>query len=360
MLTPLPTLVVEFTRETRESVRVLFWTDERLRGSQRSIPLSGIASFLNEANLYYAGLSPEQLSALGKTLFQWLDGDDRLLTSMLEALPSRPAEVQLAIVAGDAELHRLPWELLHDGFEWCHARGSLALIPVRCVRAPQTHPSESPANRPLGVLFMAASPQVPGRAPLDFEAEEGRILQGDAASQSVQVLVEESGNLDELKQLWQSLASHDYLDVLHLSGHAGRASTEPVFEFETLEGELDTVTAGRLNEALPRRPRLAFLSGCSTGLALGTDNSQSFAQRLVREGWPAVLGWGNSIADSQATLAATTLYGHLESGVPLGTALRLTWRKLREESHEKLAFASASLLPIDTGRTGDGPQHPRA
>ncbi|MEY4178661.1 MAG: hypothetical protein RLY70_2235 [Planctomycetota bacterium] len=209
------------------------------------------------------------------------------------------------------------------------------MIPVRCVRAPQTHPSESPANRPLGVLFMAASPQVPGRAPLDFEAEEGRILQGDAASQSVQVLVEESGNLDELKQLWQSLASHEYLDVLHLSGHAGRASTEPVFEFETLEGELDTVTAGRLNEALPRRPRLAFLSGCSTGLALGTDNSQSFAQRLVREGWPAVLGWGNSIADSQATLAATTLYGHLESGVPLGTALRLTWRKLREESQTK-------------------------
>ncbi|MEY4178662.1 MAG: hypothetical protein RLY70_2236 [Planctomycetota bacterium] len=105
MLTPLPTLVVEFTRETRESVRVLFWTDERLRGSQRSMPLSGIASFLNEANLYYAGLSPEQLSALGKTLFQWLDGDDRLLTSMLEALPSRLAEVQLAIVAGDTELH---------------------------------------------------------------------------------------------------------------------------------------------------------------------------------------------------------------------------------------------------------------
>ena len=334
MLTPLPTLVVEFTRETRESVRMHFWTDEKLNGSQRSVPLAGITHFLRESNPYYDGLNTEELSKLGKTLFQWLDGDDRLLTTMLEAMPTRPAEVLLAIVAGDTEVHRLPWELLHDGVEWCHARGSLALIPVRCTRAPQKTTMQAPVNRPLGVLFMAASPQIAGRPPLDFEIEEGRILQGNESGKSVQVLVEESGNLNELQQLWQSLDSEDPLDVLHLSGHAGH-SDEPVFEFETLEGELDLVTARRLNEAFPRRPRLAFLCGCSTGMAHGADNSQSFAQRLVHEGWPAVLGWGNSIADSHATLAATTLYGQLELGKSLGSALRHTWRTLCEEKKGK-------------------------
>ncbi|MFM8218235.1 MAG: CHAT domain-containing protein, partial [Planctomycetaceae bacterium] len=248
---------------------------------------------------------------------------------MVDELSPRPAVIVLAIVPGDTGLGQLPFELLHDGTQWCHARTSRALVPVRFHRQP-TATLEPPLNRPLGVLFMAASPQVPGRPLLDYEAEEARILDAAGKAGAIELIVEESGTLSELKLAWDALAMSPP-DVLHLTCHAGHAGDEPVFELETLEGALDQVTPDHLSLAFSTRPRLAFFSGCRTAQAPRTSDGNSLAERLIRDGWPAVLGWGNNVGDTQASFAAEQLYGQLDQGESLPIALLRTWLSLREK-----------------------------
>jgi hypothetical protein len=245
----------------------------------RSLALADVHELVDKSEFYYIGLPPSELQRLGQTLYRWLEGDDRRLSAELNRLAGGPAIVTLAIVAGDTELDRLPWELLHDGQHWCHERGSLALVPVRCCkpplpplpphdpRRPPKQASDEPANRPLEVVFMAASPEIGhnatphGNRPLDYEAEEARILQAAAPHGSVQVYVEESGNIDELGRLWQALAEHPP-NIVHLTGHAGHDQDDPIFVMEKLEGGPDHVSPTRLNRALGgNRPRLSKSKG---------------------------------------------------------------------------------------------------
>ncbi|MFN9198360.1 MAG: CHAT domain-containing protein, partial [Planctomycetaceae bacterium] len=333
-----PVLVVEFTKQTAETVRALFWVGNRLEGQTRVLSLGEIAELTAKAAWYDVGLGETELRGLGARLYRWLDGDDRLLTNLLEGLPGRPAVVSLAIVAGETGLGSLPWELLHDGAEWCHARPSLALVPVRCSRRPpdaktaqSAKETSPPANRPLSLLFMAASPQETSQRLLDYEREEALTLEATDQIGAIELRVEESGNLDELANLWQ-LVSATPPDVLHLTGHGDHQNNVPYLAFETLEGTLDPVTAPRLlHKGLDPLPKLAFLSSCRTGQATGVTSGSSLAEQLVQEGWPAVLGWANTVGDPQATRAAHTLYGELEQGKALPLALRSTWVELREK-----------------------------
>ena len=120
-------------------------------------------------------------------------------------------------------------------------------------------------------------------------------------------------------------------DVLHLTGHAGHAGNEPVFELESIEGALDQVTPERLSRAFPTRPRLAFFSGCRTAQSPQNSDGNSIAERLIRDGWPAVLGWGNNVGDTEASFAAEQLYGQLDQGESLPLALLQTWLALRDK-----------------------------
>ena len=78
-------------------------------------------------------------------------------------------------------------------------------------------------------------------------------------------------------------------------------------------------------------PRVAFLSGCRTGQAGDEGQVGSMAETLVRQGIPAVLGWGRPVLDSTGTMAAAHLYQRLAEGYPIAQGLASTYRRLRKE-----------------------------
>src|SRR4051812_5538162 len=149
---------------------------------------------------------------------------------------------------------------------------------------------------------------------LDFEAEEGRILRA-TETYPLSLTVEETGNLDELGVLVSGYPE-GHFDVLHLTGHADHRPDGPRFLTESVTGEPRWVSAPEIAQALPagRRSSLVFLSGCRTGQATGEGSVPSLAEELLAQGFPAVIGWGRPVYDTDAILAAAALYDRLAAG----------------------------------------------
>ncbi len=313
---------------------------------KRSLPLGEIADLIQVAEQdYYVRLAVDY-TITGRKLYNWLDGSDRLLSRTMQQHPGE--SFVLAIAAAESLAH-LPWEVLHDGSSFLVARMP-AVVPVRWVSSDTKKLSieGEPANRALNVLFMATSPL--GIEPvLDFEAEEGRILEATARPE-IELKVEESGCLTELGYLIDDYGK-GYFDVLHLTGHATiTANGEPRFYTETETGELYLASATDIAEKLQfRLPQLIFLSGCRTGQGGKSGAVPSMAEKLLDKGAKAVLGWGQSVLESDATVAAAALYGALAAGYELTEALSRTYQTLIKQQARHW-----HLLRLYVGRTLPG------
>ena len=317
---------------------------------KRSLRLGEIADLIQLAEQdYYVRLAVDY-TITGRKLYNWLDGSDRFLSRPMQQHPGE--SFVLAIAAAESLAH-LPWEVLHDGNTFLVARMP-AVVPVRWVsnvgarHAVPLQPLEQPANRALNVLFMATSPL--GVEPiLDFEAEEGRILEATARPE-IELKVEESGCLTELGYLIDDYGK-GYFDVLHLTGHATiTANGEPRFYTETETGELYLASATDIAEKLQfRLPQLIFLSGCRTGQGGKSGAVPSMAEKLLDKGAKAVLGWGQSVLESDATVAAAALYGALAAGYELTEALSRTYQTLIKQQARHW-----HLLRLYVGRTLPG------
>jgi hypothetical protein len=178
-------------------VELRYFYDNPNQYERRSLPLGEIADLIQLAEQdYYVRLAVDY-TITGQKLYNWLDGSDRLLSRTMQQYPGE--SVVLAIAAAESLAH-LPWEVLHDGNSFLVARIP-AVVPVRWVSSDTKKLSieGEPENRALQVLFMATSPL--GIEPvLDFEAEEGRILEA-TARQPLALVVQESGCLTELGYL---------------------------------------------------------------------------------------------------------------------------------------------------------------
>ncbi|WP_433230142.1 CHAT domain-containing protein [Micromonospora sp. CA-248260] len=284
-----------------------------------------------------------RLAELGTRLAEFLDGDERWLTPML----AHPAGAVLRITA-EQRLRHLPWELLAREGAFLTVAGRAPLLPVRAAgeHAALTGPV-APGNRPLRVLFMAASPE--GVEPvLNFEAEEAAILAATRRT-GTDLVVEESGTLEGLRFL-----SRDYgpghFDVLHLSGHATTAGGQPVFVLEDEFGAPTRATADQLAEAMQGHwPRLVFVSGCLTADAPEGGVFPSMSESLVQAGAPAVLGWALPVGDVSATDFAAALYQALADGGSLDRAVVQARRHLfhdRKSSYWHLLRVYADRSPL--------------
>jgi tetratricopeptide (TPR) repeat protein len=105
-----------------------------------------------------------------------------------------------------------------------------------------------------------------------------------------------------------------YFDVLHLTGHATHRPEGPRFLTESETGYPEWVSAADIARAIPRRPPLTFLSGSRTGQSLAAGAVASLAENLLGRGFPAVLGWGQPVFETDATVAAAALYESLAAG----------------------------------------------
>ncbi|WP_243713836.1 CHAT domain-containing protein [Nostoc sp. 106C] len=293
---------------------------------QTSLALSEITDLIQLAERdYYVSAFPEDYTVTGRRLYNWLDGSDRTLQSLLDKY--RREGGGLAIAAAEKLAH-LPWEVLHDGNGFLVQRVP-AVVPVRWVSdsaVKKLTVAGEPENRALQVLFMATSP-LNVEPVLDFEGEEARILEA-TARQPLALTVEESGCLSELGYLVDGY-DRDYFDVLHLTGHATLQDGQPRFVTETATGEAFYASAGDIAEELQfRLPKLIFLSGCRTGQAGNGGDVPSMAEELLKSGAKAVLGWGQKVLDPDAAAAAAALYEELSAGKQITEAVASTYQAL--------------------------------
>nr|MCM0592175.1 tetratricopeptide repeat protein [Gloeotrichia echinulata DEX184] len=309
---------------TENYVELRYFVDNPNQYQKRSLPLSQISDLIRLAERdYYVSAFPEDYTVTGQQLYNWLDGNDRWLQSLLDKY--RRQGIVLAIATTEKLAH-LPWEVLHDGSSFLVQRGIVPLRWVSDSTVKKLTVDGEPENRALQVLFMATSP-LNVEPVLDFEAEEARILEA-TARQPLALTVEESGCLSELGDLVNNYDS-DYFDVLHVTGHATLQDGQPRFITETATGEAFYATADDIAQELQfRLPKLIFLSGCRTGQAGNAGSVPSMAEELLKSGAKAVLGWGQKVLDRDASAAAAALYQELSAGKQITEAVALTYQAL--------------------------------
>jgi len=289
-------------------------------------------------------LKPEYHHALGQKLFRFLDGDGRHLQRSLDeaAKLSEPLTLQLRAAK---EIADWPFELL--------AQDGAFLLPSRLHLLRQvsdwgTQKITAPANCPLRLLFMACS-ALDIEPELDFEREEETIFRV-TEKLAIDMDVEDYGGLAGLRE---QLVSETY-DVVHLSGHADiDKNGQPIFIMETETGRPQFVTPAQLwREALIENPpALLFLSGCRTGETPAEQAATSFAQHLVEQFHvPAVLSWGRSVSDQQATIAEQMIYRELSRGRDLLAAVQRARQELLEHFREAAHQAWPLLRLYSDGR----------
>ena len=317
----------------------------------RSLPISEIQNLVDhvEVNYHVSERLREELSQTGQMLYQCLDGSDRWLTSKLTQKPGE--EIVLAIAVAE-RLARLPWEVLHDGAQFLVQRIPV-VVPVRWVSSDsitRLTVEPDPQNRALRVLFMATSPE--GVEPvLNYEQEEGEILSATARS-PIELVVEESGNLQELQQTVDDYGKDGYkayFDVVHLTGHATLREGEPRFVTETDVGLAYYAAPEEIAKSLRfPLPKLVFVSAARMAQSGEAGAIPSMAEQLVTCGAKAVLSWDGRPRDANAILAAAQLYRFLSRGRPITSALAETIQTMiKQEARDwhMLRLNVSSLLP---------------
>ena len=324
-------LDIKFVKKDCAEVRYFF--DNPNDFEARSLHLDEISDLIHIAEQDYYVRLAEDYAETGKKLYQWLDGNkrggDRLLTRALDQCCGEG--VALAI-ATTGKLAHLPWEVLHNG-ECFLIERLPAVVPLRWVTSngvSKVSVTTEAANRALRTLFMATSPI--GVLPeLLFEEEEAQILKAkERQPRELELVVEESGCLSELRQLIASYGK-EYFDIFHLTGHAISTDEGARFITETETGEAHFASASDIAKELQFRfPKLVFLSACRTGQSTMYGALPSMAEQLLCSGAKAVLGWGQRVLADDAAKTAATLYQSLSEGYELTESLARTYQRLIE------------------------------
>lgn len=286
--------------------------------------------------------SREHRLELGRRLFNFLDGPNRLLELALDKADKHSETLLLNLRKLDA-CENWPFELLAKDNTFLLLQGHHL---VRRLSDRGEKKRYTPEARRLKMLLMCCAP-LDYKPQLDFHYEEEKILR-ETDRLAIDIDVEDSGTLAGLKKM---LAQNEY-DVIHLSGHAGiDENNEPFFVTENEIGNYRLVSPKELwDEALmDNPPRLLFLSGCRTAQVLGKLAAGSFAHRTVKTNRiSTVLGWSHRVDDVSATYAEAVFYQYLSLGKSILEALQLTRYKLENPldiEYNKFQKNSACIWP---------------
>ena len=313
-------LHISLNEQGKDYVSLRYFWDNPNDYQEHRLNLAEIKGLSDRAETDYYTYLPAEPKKTGQALYNWLDKSDRLLANALQE--SRNGELIIAI-ATDKGLAHLPWELLHDGKSFLVQKRP-SIIPIRWVSNGQPITlTNSPQNRPLNVLFMATSPL--GVEPvLDYEAEEGKILETTKRT-PLNLRVEESGWLEELGYVVGEYEPGTF-DVFHLTGHATYRDEKPCFLTEDEYGACVHSQAQDLVDTFDfPLPSLIFLSGCRTGYS-SDGVVPSMAEELLNLGATTVIGWGEKVLDTEASVASSQFYEALSQGKPIAQALSSTYQ----------------------------------
>lgn len=320
------TLHIKLIPKGQKTVTLRYFFENQNDNTERDLKLDSIQNLLEKSESDYFDSSFTDLVEVGKELYNWFDGEDRFFETALKKAQGT-TEIIILAISTEGNLAHIPWEIMHNGIIFLVQSHNPKIVPVRW-KEQNFEPFEA-ENRFFKVLFMASSPDSENSV-LSFEQEEAMILEA-TKEQPLFLKVEESGNLEELSKLISSYGN-DSFDVFHFTGHAGAGENGiPIFVTEDEFGGEKHSTAEDIFNALRRKPKLIFLSGCETAKSQKKGSIPSLVEKLLELGAKNVLGWAKSVYDKDATLAATTFYKNLSEGFEIAEALSETYRKLIEE-----------------------------
>jgi hypothetical protein len=338
--------------------------------------------FTDWSAAYEAGYwSAEALLGIGLVIGRWFDGPQHWLARLRTA----PGPVILTIqtrsqpTAIEKAALDVPWELiayLEPALDVApspgpvvdpqrpdpliHVLAQLGAVDFACARHMAMDPGLAltavrrlgqavaplpPSQFRLSVVFMPAQPD--GLDHVEADLEETLIYQA-VRGIGVDLAVEDSGSLVGIADMVGRVGD---CDVVQLSCH-GAGGLTPLLALEDGFGNRLDATAADLSNGFGTKPRLLFLSACSTaaaapsspssaeqsanalGATLGSEVVWPLAVDLCRRGWPAVLGWSTAVSNSSAIAVAAALYRQLALRAPLEEALAKVrtgpaWHKLR-------------------------------
>ncbi|MCP4216291.1 MAG: tetratricopeptide repeat protein [bacterium] len=337
---------VSITKLEKEKAYRVTWRDIEANSEDY---FEAEAPDLGQAEIHADTFWPGGQEALniGSRIFNFLDGDARHFSRALSDAEAEGKTLELRITTC-RHSHDWPLELVARDGEFL-VRSKLFLVRTAGRRETVTVP---PPKRPLKLLFMAGS-AMDVKPLLDFEKEEETIFKV-TEKLAVDLEVEDSGTLEGLAER----LLHEKYDVVHLAGHADiNRNNMPYFILEDETGRERSVTCDVLwKEALIENPpQLLFLSGCKTGQS-GCKTGQaglpgqsgqavvvSFARMMVEHfPVPAVLGWGRSVQDDQASVAAEFIYRELCRGRSLPEAVQ----RARLELMDRFAGRPKQAWPL--------------
>lgn len=253
--------------------------------------------------------------------------------------------------AGEAALHRLPWELL---CEPGHGAGRLLALDrhLSVVRHMTVADGVAMPPRPprLRVLLAAAEGRPTGgregvtELDLGGEIDAIRAACGDGSAVEVEGL--RPATLEDLIGRLREGGFH----VLHLSGHGDLAGDDGVVLLPDAGGRLVPWQGERLAAQLDGLSplRLVVLNACRTAEAVAGRPFAGVAGAFMARGVPAVVAMQAPITDVAAATFATAVYGRLAAGAGLDAAIsegRLAISRRRPQTFEWAVPVLFSRLP---------------
>jgi hypothetical protein len=279
--------------------------------------------------------SAEALARFGRHLFDTLLGDVawEAIRDAASAAGASVIELALAWDPADHALHRMPWELLHDGQRFLvEGSGRTDVTFTRVVESELARPRT--LDRPPRVLFAIGAtltdPQVRPGAEI-----VGLLANLEAGGHAVHARILERASPQRLR----AAVAEFRPDAVHLICHGrveprGEAVLElPSDDPQPGKAELERRDAAALLQLLrfsqdedgpdgAALPQLVVLSACHSGPSLrlrllGGHETAPLAARLVEGGVPVVIGMAGEISDLAARLFARAFGRALLGGASL-------------------------------------------
>ncbi len=219
------------------------------------------------------------------------------------------------------ELANLPWECLYDRSRDAFLALSSETPLVRYLDLPEP-PRDLQGEPRLRVLAVIASPT--GYPPLDVEHEWTNLKAALYDLEARGLVVIERLAPPSIEVLQRQLLRQEY-HILHFLGHGSFdvEASDSVLLLQDEAGQPQVITGQHFSTLLRdhRSLRLALLNACQGAEAAAGDAYSGVAQRLVRDGIPAVIAMRTAISDQAGIALAKTFYGALADGVGVDTAL---------------------------------------
>lgn len=267
---------------------------------------------------------PTVVARLGRYLFDALLGHDSWKAMAAAAVGADASVVELALAwdARDNELHRMNWELLHDGSRYLvEGLGRADVTVTRVVRGgAATRALDGPPRLLFAVGAALNDPSIrPGAEAI------GLLRHVEQEGRSIRARVLENASPRRLARAVAEFRPH----AVHFISHGDVLDGQGVLLLPPDERDQpepqprDAAQLLQLLRAEGELPQLVVLSACESGLAgrlLGAHQTAPLAAQLVQGGVPVVVGMAGQVSDLACRLFTRSFGAALVGGKSLVAA----------------------------------------